>query len=61
MSIPPEYYDYNYDIGTLTEVPPQNPYKRKNNLYGRYVDKCVDAATSSHSDHNQTYRSNDSY
>lgn len=35
MSMPPEYYDYNYDIGTLTEVPSQNPYKRKNNLYGR--------------------------
>ena len=34
MSMPPEYYDYNYDVGTLTEVP-QNPYKRQNKFFTR--------------------------
>ena len=35
MSMPSDYYDYNYDVGTLTEVPAQNPYKRQNKLFTR--------------------------
>ena len=35
-ALPPEYYDYNYDVGTLTEVPGNNKknmmYQRQNNL-----------------------------
>ena len=44
MSMPPDYYDYNYDVGTLTEVPtaPQNSYKRQNKFFTRLSRDDID-------------------
>ena len=35
MATPPDYYDYDYDINTITEIPNRNFYKNKNTLLRR--------------------------
>ena len=43
MPKPLEYYDYNYDVGTLAEVPDQNAYYRKQNkLFSRLPAASID-------------------